>query len=418
MVTGTEIAGHAWNGMGERLAVKNFLCLKEVDLEVKDFLILIGPQASGKSVCAKLLYFFRTMLSELVILLCESHDETKIDMSGTFGTKFKEYFPQSTWENQEFEIRYMEDARVLSVVHKDKTLSIDFGSAEALNFYITSALSYKQREVNSLLQNVLLAGNDFFIPAGRSFFSQIQKGIYTILSAGNDIDPFIKRFGVLFENAKRIHASITNSNQVIRDAIDKASSIVYSVIKGEYQPQDNTILMEDGRTVSLFTTSSGQQEAVPLVLYLSGLLRSSQASHINIYIEEPETHLFPDAQEQIARLISLVQRNAASKPGFVITTHSPYMLTAFNNLIEAGNIVKQYPERKEAVCELIPETMHINIDRFSAYLLSRGKARSIIDEENNLVNGDAIDEVSETIGETYDKLLDIEFAGAEYCKNA
>jgi hypothetical protein len=34
--------------MTERLIVKNFLCLKDIDIEIKDFLILIGPQAAGK----------------------------------------------------------------------------------------------------------------------------------------------------------------------------------------------------------------------------------------------------------------------------------------------------------------------------------------------------------------------------------
>jgi predicted ATPase len=58
----------AWQGgierMTERLIVKNFLCLKDIDIEVKDFLILIGSQAVGKSLCAKLLYFFRTILEK------------------------------------------------------------------------------------------------------------------------------------------------------------------------------------------------------------------------------------------------------------------------------------------------------------------------------------------------------------------
>jgi predicted ATPase len=34
--------------MTERLIVKNFLCLKDIDIEIKDFLILIGPQAAEK----------------------------------------------------------------------------------------------------------------------------------------------------------------------------------------------------------------------------------------------------------------------------------------------------------------------------------------------------------------------------------
>jgi hypothetical protein len=53
--------------------------------------------------------------------------------------------------------------------------------------------------------------------------------------------------------------------------------------------------------------------------------------------------------------------------------------------------------------------MHINIERFSAYSLEDGKAVNIIDEETNLISADAIDGVSESIIETFNALLDIEF---------
>jgi energy-coupling factor transporter ATP-binding protein EcfA2 len=54
--------------MNERLIVKPFLCLEDIDIEVKDFLVLIGPQAVGKSLCAKLLDLFNKHLNEPVIV--------------------------------------------------------------------------------------------------------------------------------------------------------------------------------------------------------------------------------------------------------------------------------------------------------------------------------------------------------------
>jgi hypothetical protein len=128
-------------------------------------------------------------------------------------------------------------------------------------------------------------------------------------------------------------------------------------------------------------------------------------------VEEPEAHLFPDAQEQISRLVSLLRHNAAQEVKFVITTHSPYMLAAFNNLIKADNIVRQKPGLKDAVCKEIPESMHINIERFSAYSLKDGRAENIIDKETNLIDANTIDGVSESIMETFNALQDIEFDG-------
>ena len=47
------------------------------------------------------------------------------------------------------------------------------------------------------------------------------------------------------------------------------------------------------------------------------------------FIEEPEAHLFPEAQCEVMNLISLLSHNFDSQ--FFITTHSPYLLTILNN---------------------------------------------------------------------------------------
>jgi len=43
----------------EFLEIKNFLLIKEAKFEVKRFNVIIGSQTSGKSVVAKVLYFFK-----------------------------------------------------------------------------------------------------------------------------------------------------------------------------------------------------------------------------------------------------------------------------------------------------------------------------------------------------------------------
>jgi hypothetical protein len=172
--------------------------------------------------------------------------------------------------------------------------------------------------------------------------------------------------------------------------------------------------------IALALLSSDQQDALPLTLVFAHIISShhfKSDNSVNIYVEEPEAHLFPDAQEQMSRLISFLQYNAEHTITFAITTHSPYMLAAFNNLIKAGNIVKQNPRLKDAVCREIPESMHIDIEWFSAYSLKDGRSVSIIDEENHLINADAIDGVSESIMEIFNTLLDIEFEGGEAGKN-
>jgi len=45
--------------MNDKIIIKNFGPLKQVELDLKEVIVLIGPQASGKSTIAKLIHFFK-----------------------------------------------------------------------------------------------------------------------------------------------------------------------------------------------------------------------------------------------------------------------------------------------------------------------------------------------------------------------
>ena len=50
----------------EKIEIKNFVGIKDITLEIKQINILIGPQASGKSIIAKLLYYFKSFIFEII----------------------------------------------------------------------------------------------------------------------------------------------------------------------------------------------------------------------------------------------------------------------------------------------------------------------------------------------------------------
>jgi predicted ATPase len=380
--------------MIERLIIKNFLCLKDVDIEVKDFLVLIGPQAAGKSLCAKLLYFFRTLFDEIPACNISASDFSK-DLSD----KFESFFPKDHWVTQAFYMEYKRQSRICTLEKKqNQELRICLGKISQEKEEPTKIES---NHILKMVKGKLFASKNIFIPAGRSFFSLLQKNIFRFMKTNNNIDPFLIEFGVFYEDIRSIKCSIPAEVQ----------TLIRSILKGEYIPEEN-VLLADGGKIPLELLSSGQQEALPLALILAYIISSQYEEHYTfIYVEEPEAHLFPDAQEAMSRLISFLRYN--QEISFVITTHSPFMLAAFNNLIKAGNIVKQNPPLKEAVCKEIPESMRIDINRFAAYTLENGRSASIIDKETNLIGTDAIDEVSEDIMEIFCGLLDIEYNGKD-----
>src|SRR4028119_977711 len=104
--------------MAEKLIVKNFAGIKDLEIEIKRINILIGPQASGKSVCAKLLFYFKDFV--WAILAAVENEQTKRTLDSNYSKKFEEYFPPDSWGKQDFFIRY-EIANVFIEVTKEAT---------------------------------------------------------------------------------------------------------------------------------------------------------------------------------------------------------------------------------------------------------------------------------------------------------
>ena len=77
---------------------------------------------------------------------------------------------------------------------------------------------------------------------------------------------------------------------------------------------------------TLDSTSSMVSELAPVILFLKYLIRPGDL----LILEEPESHLHPAAQRQMARgIVRLV--NAGVR--VLITTHSDLLLAAINNLL-------------------------------------------------------------------------------------
>ncbi len=133
------------------------------------------------------------------------------------------------------------------------------------------------------------------------------------------------------------------------------------------------------------------------------LLRLLNQADTFLVIEEPEAHLYPEAQYDIVKLISLFSHSADNQ--FIVTTHSPYILSSFNNLLFAGKLSKQ---DKEAVSATIPESLWIDYNALEAYFIDQSQIRSIFDKDEHLIETHAIDSASVIINNEYEQLYNIE----------
>lgn len=416
--------------MKEKIEIKNFAGIGHWEIELNAINIWIGPQASGKSITAKLFYFFKSVFDTI------SSDYPKKSYEVILTEKFCTYFPISTWGNEDFYIKYTLDSFILEIrrTKETKPLSMTFSKEFETAFKLYKDLvqnspqkfemeGYKASrwihwdfnlafiyELKERYGN-LIGASQLFIPAGRSFFSNIQSNIFTFLKTDQGFDPFLLEFGASYESIKKMTylRKRTWGKGKYNDKLDK---LLGDVLHGNHvmkKDGEEYLVHDQGkRIVHVNFASSGQQEALPLALFLRlALDRRLHSTETIVYIEEPEAHLFPQSQKSVVEALAIIA-NASSTPyQFIITTHSPYILASFNNLIEAGNVIKENPEKKEEVFKIVDESLILKYEDINAYSLTGGHCEKIMDDEMRLISPTILDKVSDDISVQFGDLLDL-----------
>jgi hypothetical protein len=124
--------------------------------------------------------------------------------------------------------------------------------------------------------------------------------------------------------------------EVVRGRIDieKSSEITYPEIY--YEPINGQPGMG---TFPLHQTSSMVSELAPVILFLKYLVRRGDM----VILEEPESHLHPASQRQMARGIARLVNMGVK---VIITTHSDYFIGQINNLLKLSRASRQKRTRE------------------------------------------------------------------------
>ena len=85
------------------------------------------------------------------------------------------------------------------------------------------------------------------------------------------------------------------------------------------------------KSLPLMTSSSMVSELAPLVLFMKHVVRKNQV----LIIEEPESHLHPAMQVQLARFLAKTVQNGVR---VIVTTHSEVVLETLANLTAVGQL--------------------------------------------------------------------------------
>ena len=416
----------------ETIYIENFAGIKKMDFDFKSINILIGPQGSGKSVTVKLMYFFKNFINEIVKNI--ENEESKRDLDKNQKEIFLNFFPKETWPKDDFLIVYKNNITSISLKKVDSKIIFEYSEnlkkllkkgkkiytsekAKYANDHKISNFRFKRElsdKITKCIQEELGVEStfeQFFVPAGRSFFANIQSTIFSFLSDNRSLDPFLIEFGSFYESLKRYYNDIIVNNNSHQRQDKEFDELISQILNSNYlrEKEKDYLIHKDSRKVNLTNASSGQQETLPLIIILKALnYISSSGGGFTLYIEEPEAHLFPTAQKRIVELLARTFNSKNRNFQIFITTHSPYILSSFNNLIYAGNLAENI-KYSTHVEQVISPKEYLESYLFSVYSLRNNVKSYLIDEETKLITTTILDSVSDDISIEFDKLLNIEF---------
>ncbi|MBQ8065279.1 MAG: AAA family ATPase [Prevotella sp.] len=374
-----------------RIVIHNFGPIKEADIETKRYTVFIGQTSTGKSVAAKLI----SIANDYNFMMLEEGDfkgftsflsQYSIDFPFHDDTEICIYRKKALWTIRK-DILKIEGERDTELMTEDAIEQLygkehDWDSLTDFQkkmIYQTSKQSYASNT------------NPVYIPAERILLSIFTNSIFSLLSKDMPIPESIKRFGTLYGVAKDRNKDV---------AID------FMNISVRFSKEQDTIHIDNEDVdIDFSQASSGMQSIIPMwIVFCDSLYGFGR----HIIIEEPELNLFPTLQVQLVH--KMAERINSAPANLVITTHSPYILSVFDNLIYAKDVYDRVDDiHQKKVASLVNPDAMISFDDVAAYSFDEnGIVTYINDAETRSTGAYALDAASTETANVFNELLAID----------
>ena len=403
--------------MNERLVVKSFGPVRDLDITFKKVTLFIGDQGTGKSCVAKLFSMFKWLEK---VLNQKKYKLNYFEQYNRFLTKLCPYH------------------RIESFIQPDSYLKFESSLYDFV--YSDGSFSIHDKNENTGLFRTNVTNEDgiskiMYVPAERSIVSVAENKTKLLKELPDSSETFSDEF----VNAKKFFKS--------------GYELPFEGLHFEYDSLNEVGWISGGDyKVRLINASSGIQSSLPMCMvseYLSKMIADReeiklskeekdrlekrvaeimqddaisdsikdmmirQLSSANRYdrfiniVEEPELNLFPKSQMEVLR--SLVAINSSSEQNMlVLTTHSPYSLAILNMLIMGAKAYQKASEVGRAEIErILPHRYHLNENDVEAYRLSFKKedyCKSIINQNTGMIAKNDLDSCSDEINRIFNQL--------------
>lgn len=377
----------------EKLIVKNFGPIKEAEIDLTKYVVFIGDTSTGKSVLAKLISIFRDFF---LVIKNKNRSVSSFDYDKELdlNNQLKNYNIDFNFENSVFEYY---NFKLELKIKNNKIDQISEGYKELKTFKDITNLSdsFTDEEIKKAFSIIYNTRKSVYFPPERMLTSLIGSSISGLWANNVALPVCFKNFAAQYEVARREN----QSNVLFEDF-----GFGYSYINNE------EFIYNLNEEFQLSKASSGIQSLLPLLLVLNYELRLEVFKpDLNFLVEEPELNLFPIKQKKL--IDYLIQNINGTNHKLIITTHSPYVLSALDTLILAKNTFDEHKDLKDAISKIVFEGRWVDYDDISVYeVRNDGKVYSIKNEEFKSIDTNAIDSVSDIISEEFDKLIELRYA--------
>ena len=351
----------------ERLIVRNFGPISNLDIEIRPLTLFIGTQGSGKSTISKLLTICRDL--RWWLLLLENAESEKI-MKPFYDFAINEFFQEDSY------IYYTVNGGIVRYEHGIFSFKSEVVDADIIKEYISYSNTKLMHnslvpisETEDKLSNNIMDANArmiLYILAERNLVGNLSESLASMLTAQVPLPKPMMEYMSMFERAKKEYPTY---------------NIPFFGVKFiKKEGRERIELQGKNKDLPLSACSSGLQSAIPMLMVIDYALKMECFDAF--VIEEPEQNLFPENQFEILGFITS-KFWVKEQCQFVITTHSPYMLSSLNVLMLAYRL-HQNEDVRERVDEIVKPGFTVNPDNVAVF----GKDRTCICKRTGFCIGD------------------------------
>ena len=392
--------------MAFKLAIKNFGPIKATSLSFKRVNVLIGPQSSGKSTILKIASFCNWLEKQIQL----SQDPMK-------------WVSQQSIKDQLLSFHRLEGYAVAGseIAFKSETISICIRFLERSRIETDFHWCDHKRWTYKRTKNT-------YIPAERNIVAAIPNWIDINFDRFNNLRNYMAEWGTarkFFDQSHKLEIQ------------EMGVSYFYD------QSEEIDKVVQNGKTIKFSNASSGLQSFIPQYTLLSYLFdnalynepaslrkletiahikrvieqdpslnRADVLDHyqwnngVKVFLEEPEQNLFPRTQYGLIKWLAR-KLNGNKLNELFVSTHSPYILSSLNNLIQAHESSQIGNASKSIVKKIMKQADFVNFEDVSVYGIDKGRAKTLLDKENRLISQSFLDSASIDISNEFSRLLDV-----------